>query len=440
MMADSPFCWPQSAQPAAVTRRVLMLSYFFPPSESVGAHRPAELYGRLPEFGWEPVAIVPEREGSPPGVIQTPDGSWMRRIEEAPAGSPLLQMRKGAGRLGSLVRVGKRLLRLFPPWHDEYAGWSYRVVGCAIEEGRRRKVDLVWATCNPFSLAPAALRVARALGVPCVIDLRDALPEYLHFPSGANHWFYRAMRGVDAVTAVAPCCATPELLVVRAGRPVSLILSGAWQAERIPAQPCPHFRLIHAGSLYGGRRNPEALLRALAMLAAEIPTFSADARVRFVGRDAPLMEGIPGYAEAAEMVEIFGQIPYRRVVEMTAESSVLLIINGDGYEVDDPLPGKFYDYLPFDAPILAFGGAGGILADALDWSGCGQWTGSVDAIVDFLHDCYTAWKTAGRVRAPRAPAALAYFSARRTAAETAEVLNATVEKREPACHPGPPWA
>jgi len=441
MTDGTPFCWPHSAEPvASARRRVLMMTYFFPPSESVGAHRPEELYKRLPEFGWEPIAVVPEREGSPGGVVQTPDGSWMRKVESAPAGSPLLQARKGAGRLGSLMRIGKQLLRLLPPWHDEYAGWSYRAIARAIQEGRRRRVDVVWATCNPFTLAPSALHVARALGVPCVVDLRDAFPAYLHFPPGTNHWFFRAMREVEAVTVVAPCCATPELLAVRDDRPINLILSGAWQNERIPAQPCAQFRIIHAGSLYGGRRNPRALLQALALLAAEIPGFTTDARVRFIGRDAECVRGIPGYAEAAEMVEILGQTPYRQVVEMTSESSVLLIINGEGYEVDDPLPGKLFDYLPFDAPILAFGGAGGILAAALDWSGCGQWAGSVEAIAGFLRDCYAAWKTTGRVRAPRAPEALDYFSARRTAAEMAEVLNATVEDRPPSCNPGPPWA
>lgn len=439
-------CYPVSAPLAAPRRKVLMLAYYFPPHEAVGSHRPEELYRRLPEFGWETILITAEREGTPPGVIQTPDRSWMRKVEEAErsgfSGNPLLQpaVRRGKGRLKPLIAAAKGLLRLFPPWHDEYTGWSYRIADRAIEEGRRQRVDLVWATCNPFTLAPAALNIARALGVPCVIDLRDALPSYLSFPRGTGHWFYRALRRVDAVVSVAPCCLTPETLAVRGDRPIYQVISGAWRTERVPARKSDVFRIIHAGMLYRGQRRPEMLFQALAALAREFPEFHTDARLRFVGGETALIAQAPGYDEVAEMCELLPTTPYREVVEMMAESSVLLIINGDSYELLDPLPGKFYDYLPFEAPVLAYGGAGGALAEILAWSGSGQWMDSVAEITAFLRKYYLAWKADGVVRLPRDPAALDYLSARRMAAENAELFNALVEGRAPACRPKPPWA
>ena len=118
-----------------------MLAYFFPPSEQVAAHRPVGLWRRLAEFGWEPVVLTAEREGTPPGVLQTPDGSWMRRVEEAQrqgvADNPLLhpRLRRGTGRLAPLIRAAKNFLRLFPSWHDEYTGWSYRLIDPAIAAG-----------------------------------------------------------------------------------------------------------------------------------------------------------------------------------------------------------------------------------------------------------------------------------------------------------------
>jgi len=438
--------YPVSALPAALGRKVLMLAYYFPPHEAVGSHRPYEIYRRLPEFGWETVLITAEREGTPPGVIQTPDGSWMRRVEEAQrhgfAGNPLLkpELRRGPGRLQPVIGAAKQWLRRFPPWHDEYTGWSYRLFDRAVAEGRRRGVDLVWATCNPFTLAPAALRIARALGVPCAIDLRDALPSYLSYPRGVNHWFYRALGQVDAVVSVAPCCLTPETLAVRGDRPIYQIISGAWRTERVPARQFDIFRIIHAGMLYQGRRRPEMLFQAMLALAREFPDFRKETRLRFVGAEVALIMQAPGFAEVAEMVELLPITPYREVVEMMAESSILLIINGSSYELVDPLPGKFYDYLPFEAPVLAYGGAGGALAEVLAWSGSGQWMNSVPGITDYLRQYYRAWKADGTVRCPRDPAALDYLSARRMAAENAEVFNALVESREPVCRPKPPWA
>lgn len=437
-------CYPVSAPPTDTRRKVLMLAYYFPPHEAVGSHRPYEIYTRLPEFGWEPTLITAEREGTPPGVIQTPDRSWMRTVEEAErhgSGNPLLKpgLRRGTGRLKPLIGTMKEWLRLFAPWHDEYTGWSYSLFDRAVTEGRRQGVDLVWATCNPFTLAPAALRIARALGVPCVIDMRDALPSYLSFPHSANHWFYRALRQVDAVVSVAPCCLTPETLAVRGDRPIYQVISGAWHTERVPARKSEVFRIIHAGMLYRGLRRPELLFEALTTLAREFPEFRQDARLRFVGGETALIAQASGFAEVADMVELLPTTPYREVVEMMAESSVLLIINGESYELLDPLPGKFYDYLPFEAPVLAYGGAGGALAEVLAWSGSGKWMNSVAEITADLRRYYQAWKAEGIVRAPRDPDALEYLSARRMAAENAEIFNAVVEGREPACRPKPPW-
>ena len=197
---------PQPAPDAPPTRRVLLLSYFYPPHAAVGAHRAEALARWLPDFGWTPTILTADRPGTAPDVLTTPDlGPDL--AGGVPGGTEGVKSR--------LLRPLKRLARFLPRWHDEYARWSYASVPRAIEEGRARGIDLVWATCNPFSATPAALQVARALGVPCVIDLRDALPAYLTHTVPALHWFYRAIRQADAVTVSAPANVTPALAAAR---------------------------------------------------------------------------------------------------------------------------------------------------------------------------------------------------------------------------------
>ncbi|HOS44632.1 MAG TPA: hypothetical protein PK794_13135, partial [Armatimonadota bacterium] len=192
-----PFCWPCAAAPATPSRRALLLAYYAPPHPSVASHRPEALSRWLPEHGWETTVVAPEREGTPEGIIQTPDPSWHRHLETASLTRELTRTRPGP--LGALMKRAKLALRRFPRWHDEFAAWSYGLVPRAIAAGRQRRVHLVWATCAPFSLAPAAVAVARALDVPCALDLRDPLPEHLRYTRGADHWFYRALAGARAV-------------------------------------------------------------------------------------------------------------------------------------------------------------------------------------------------------------------------------------------------
>ena len=274
--------WPQAAnaQPGE-QRRVLLLAYYFPPDEKIAAHRPEALYRYLGEFGWEPTVLTAERPHTPAGVLQTADDSWMHKVEaarQAGNNAPLWlkpEVRRGSGRLAPLVRAAKRLLRLLPAWHDEYTGWSYEMIPRAIAEGRQRKVDLVWATCNPFTTAPAALKIARALQVPCVINLRDPLNDYLFYPRNTSHWFYQAMRSAAAITIAVSACVTPELREVCPDKPFYTILSGSWHSESMPARAASVFTLLHPGTLYGGRRDPRMLFAALATLAAEAAGLSS---------------------------------------------------------------------------------------------------------------------------------------------------------------------
>lgn len=423
-----------------------MLAYYYPPSTAVAIHRPEGLCRHLPAFGWTPVMITPERAGSPAEVIQTPDRSFMRVLEEQrqrnqSAGMPVEpNWRQHQRWHTAFVQSVKRCVRQLPPWHDEYTGWSFRAINRAVAEGRQRKVDLVWATCNPFSLAPAALRIARALGVPCVVDLRDTLPSYLYLDYGAGHWFFQAMQHVDAVTLSAPSNAHPLLHAVYAGRPMYHILSGSWLAGAVPLARSTHFRLVHAGSLYGGQRNPQALLRACAELSDELPTFRRDARLCFIGPDADAVRQFPEYAQVGEICElVVGQSPAQQVQARLAEASVLLIINGGETELCDTVPAKLYELLCFDAPILSLGGVGGMHAELLRWCGCGRWTNDAAAMRDAIREWYLRWQVDGTVCAPRNPEATAYLTQARMAGEFAEVFSAVVEQRPVACRPAPPW-
>ncbi|HEY3417760.1 MAG TPA: hypothetical protein VGM23_12825, partial [Armatimonadota bacterium] len=169
------------------------------------------------------------------------------------------------------------------------------------------------------------------------------------------------------------------------------------------------------------------------------PEFQQDCRLRVVGEDSHFLPLHPDYRAIEPLCELLPPAPYGQVVEMMAESSVLLIFNLPATTYDDPIPGKFFDYLMFEAPVLAVAGTRGIIGDVLAWTGCGTWAETPAAIADFLRPLYLAWKRDGVVRAPRLAAAVEYFTQRRMTAEYAEVLNAAVETRSPRCAESPPW-
>jgi len=435
VMMDPAICWPATVEEAtpSPSRRVLMLAYFFPPHSAVAAHRPEALFRYLPEFGWTPTVITATGEGADPAIIRTPDIARLRGMHGGvPAG-------KAPGRFAPLLRTAKKLLRYFPPWRDEYASWSNSLFAHGVAAAGVQHIDLVWATCNPFSLAPAAIRLAQALGVPCVVDLRDTFPAYLTHTTPARHWFYQAIREADVLTLSAPANATSDLLQARTGRRPTTIVSGMWLPEVVPASPVDTFRIFYAGALYSGTRDIRPLLTAMRDLAGELPEFRTQARLQIVGGESAGVALLPEYRDVAEMCELVGALPHRQVEGLMAEASVLTIIKGSGFEHEDALPAKFFDYLPYAAPIVAFGGISGLLGDFLRWSRSGVWMSTADELTVFLRTHYQAWCNAGIVIQPRLPAALEYFTQRRMAGEFAAIFTALADGRAPSCRERPLW-
>lgn len=420
--------------------RALLLAYKFPPhSVGVAHHRPEALYKHLHRFGWDCDVITAEREGTPDDVVQTPDRSWVRSIRQE--GSPEAALKSRIGRnlhtgtgtvRREMIRRIKLLMRLSPKWHDEFAGWSYSIEDTIMETARERGSDVIWASCSPYTLAPVAVKCARKLGIPCVIDLRDPLPPYLHFPPGAGHWFYRALSRADAVTAASPCSITRELLEVRSGHlrsDVVTVPSGSWQDEKVAARKSDRFTLIHAGTLVDGGRSPQPLFEAVSLLADRLPSVREDLRMLFIGGDSQVVRSFPGYGAVSGMVELRGQTPYSEVKELMAHSAVLVIIKLDGEVYSDALPAKMYDYMPYEAPVLSFGMSGGLQGRLLEWSNAGRWLGTPADIASFIEDAYSEWKANGMVRRQRNAEAIEYLGQPRMAGDFAAIFSAVKEGR-----------
>ncbi|MCB1218351.1 hypothetical protein KDL44_13255 [bacterium] len=435
------YIFTETAQPSTEARgRALLVAYKFPPHDvGVAQHRPEGLYRHLGEYGWTCDVITAERPGTAADVVQTADRSWTRSVkEEGTAEAALKQRLTNGSRTGlgpfrrRLISNIKLLMRLQPKWHDEFAGWSYSIRETILTTARERGSEVLWVTCSPYTLAPVAVDCARKLGIPCVIDLRDPLPHYLHFPRGTGHWFYRALAAADAVTAAAPCCITEELLQVRtsAERPgIVEIPSGAWQHERVAMQPAEQFTLLHAGTLVGGGRSPQPLFEAVAMLRERIPELARDLRMLFIGGDSGVVRDFPGYEAVSSQVEIHGQKPYSEVKQLMATAAMLVIIKLDGDVYSDALPAKMYDYLAYEAPVLSFGMGAGLQGPLLEWSNAGRWLGSAAEIASFIEEHYRIWQRDGGVRRERNSEAIRYLGQPRMAGDFAAVFEAVKHGR-----------
>lgn len=144
-----------------MSRRLLYICPEYPPSRATGAIRAARFAAQLPAHGWDPVVLT-LRDGTPEVVTAAPD---------TPEATP-----------EPIRRVPLPLVpgaQAMPPFHSEWLpfGEALAQVPRMIRAGHAAIRDhapaaiMVNAPPNAFCLA--AGRLARAHGLPLVIDHRD---------------------------------------------------------------------------------------------------------------------------------------------------------------------------------------------------------------------------------------------------------------------------
>ena len=428
--------------------RVLLVTYYFPPSGGPGVQRVLKTVRYLREAGFEPVVLTVARGAAPsqdptllddvpPGVevvrTRAPDpiGLYGRLRGEEGAAAPTgaVDAAGPVARLGLWVRAN-----VFLP--DARVGW----VPFAVRAGKRvlkrafrehRPFAAVVTSGPPHSVHLVGQRLQR-VGTPWVADFRDpwtAINFYHDLPMSpaARALDARLERGVlrsaDAVTTVSPSWA--RRLEQTGGLPegaVRVVHNGVDERDLDAAEGAEvrrdAFVLAHVGSLYA-TRDPRAVWEAVRQLRAEgaVP----DLVVRLVGRTDPAVRAA---AEATGApVEAVDYVTHAEAVREMARAALLLLSIEPFPAEDGMITGKLYEYLASGRPVLGVGPPGGDAAGLLAEAGGGAVYARDDAdgVARAIRAHYAAWASG----APTAGAAwdrVAPYTRRAQTERLAEVV------------------
>lgn len=431
-------------------KRLLLVTYYFPPSGGAGVQRTLKWTKYLREFGVEPVVLTVEA-GAYPSLDPTlesdvPDGVEVIRTKaldpfgvygaltgrsrrEAVAVGSVADADGWAKRLGLWVRAN-----VFLP--DARVGWVPFARSAAYERIGRGDIDAVLTSGPPHSVHLVGLglrRQLRALGLRWIADFRDpwtGITFYDELPmtglaKGLDRRLERrVLRSADRVVTVSPTWARDlERQGDLQSGTIEVIENGFDPADFAGLQEpirADAFEIAHVGSLYAPR-NPEALWAAIARLRAEgaVPKL----RIRLVGRVDAVVEGALERHGLAEAVDRTPVVPHDEAVRAMARAGLLVLSIEDVRQDAGILTGKLYEYLASGRPVLALGPVGADADRLLRQSGGGTLRdrADVDGLAAEVRAHYEAW-AAGSPRAGAAPDALAPLSRRAQAGELAALV------------------
>ena len=414
---------PGEPGPGRPRRRVLLVTYEFPPSVLMGAQACAQIVRHLPRYGWEAIVLtVRERycEYTEPPVPVAYDGLIVR-TGVMPHPLALYRLSKGLlpGRptgdgardaaSDEPARVRRWMLSVLRV-PDEHTGWIVpaSVAGAGIV--RRLGVRQLLSSGPSWTNHLVGLVLARATGRPWTAHFRDPWTQVPGWKvvSPLSARMERALermvvRRADSVVCVTDAHAA-ELRRTYSDVPADRFVTipngydGAeWEGIAGDAgggREC--FVVTFAGNLYN-TLTPLPLFRALRALLDSGEVERGRIRIDLVGwcewargrRLADLAEEC-GVADA---VTVRGPVD-RAAMLRTYLASDLLLVLADGLPLQ--IPGKTYEYLRAGRPILALTSAGA-LADLLRRTRGGWVVDPADAagVTQALREAYRCWRDGG---------------------------------------------
>lgn len=429
-------------------RRVLVITYYWPPSGGSGVQRWVKFSKYLPSLGWQPVVYTPENPEMPStdmtlfGDIPNEAEIIKTRINEVYGiYRRLTGGKKGGGEvnpINSQKKTWKQNLAMalrgnlfIPDPRVSWVGPSVRFLKKYLAE---HPVDVIVTTGPPHSMHLIGLRLSRATGIPWIADFRDPWTrmfyfKHLHLGSWALRRHYslekQVLDGATRIIAVSPL--VRDEFMTMTDTPVDLITNG-YDPEDFeqPLEPDGFFNITHTG-LFAADGNPETLWQVLAEKCAEDAEFSRSMRIRLVGKtDTQITASIKAAGLGSNLVDL-GYRDHNVAVREQMNASMLILPLRKEPEYRATLPGKLFEYLASLKPVLGIGQKDGAMAQVLSETKAGEiwdWD-EKEGIRSFVDTCWMLYRTgSGWDRTENTE----QYSRRSTAARLARLLDSLTQQ------------
>jgi len=407
-------------------RKVLVISYYFPPSGGPGVQRVLKFVKYLPEFGWEPIVLTvkdgdfPARDESlldelPSGVQVFRTKIWepysiYRKLARMKKVEPLDVENIPGNRTGKGLR--RRFFdfvrsNLFIP--DARIGWRRIGVKKAIELVGKEGIGLIYSSSPPYTCSVIARDVKRKLGVKWVAGFRDPWTGFLNTPQRRGiakkmdaRYEYSCMKEADAIE-VAWEGIKEDILGKYAdvGGDKILCLPNGFDPEDFKHRGTNKrgkFTITYTGSMYGVR-NPESFLKAMEKLLREGKIEPANVRLVFVGRFGKEVRTMLEESRFRNSMEIVEYVSHGRAIEYMINADALLLVIDNTKDAARIIPGKVYEYLGARRPIIGIGDASSDAGKVISECGSGKMAGhgDIEGIGRIILEYYEKWRN-GEIR------------------------------------------
>jgi glycosyltransferase involved in cell wall biosynthesis len=356
-------------------KKLLFITYFWPPSGKATLHWPLKIIKHLPEFGWQPSVLTAEEDSfsyKDESLIKevSPDLQVFKSKSVEPfdlykkftgkkKDEPLIASETVSSENQSFSHKLSMWIRfnIFIP--DARVGWLLSAVPKGKEILANDNFDAVVSLGPPHSTHLAGYRLSKKFKLPFIPVLIDPWVDIVYYKSAKrskvsikvdNYLERKVLKYASKVVFVTKSTQEDYIKKYSFLDKKSFVLYWGYNEDTFQNQVENYNTeeeiITHAGNIFD-YQNPSGLWKRIRK---EIET-GRKIKLKLIGTVSPLVKKEIENNGLNEITEYLGFLPYSKMIEELKKSSYLLVCASEKRHV----PGKLFEYLRAGKPILAFG-------------------------------------------------------------------------------------
>ena len=376
-------------------KKVLIVTYYWPPCGGAGIQRWLKFSKYLPEYGWEPIVLTVDPKY---GSYQVFDASLEKEVSELNIEVHRTKSREVLNYFSKLF--GKKSLpqggvspkksfksnlmmfirrNFFVP--DPRRGWNRFAYKKALQLIREYNIEKVITTSPPHSTQLIGLKLKKRANIEWIADFRDPWTSIFIYEESGQLSFIRnyekslerkVVQRADKLITVGPTLKS-TLEEIRQKQDVHVITNGydhelSSPAERKSGADSNSLRIIYTGTM-NDQYDPFVFFEGLKLALAES---DLNISVDFYGSVSGIIrEKVRKMGLGEDTVRFNETISYSESLSEMRKSDILFLVIPKAKSEKLILTGKIFEYLATKLPILCIGPKDGDAADIINSTNSG---------------------------------------------------------------------
>lgn len=397
------------------SKKILIVSYYWPPAGGPGVQRWLKFAKYLPEFNWEPIIYTPENPSYPLlDESLNKEVSKELKVVKTKIWEPYQLAEKLSGS-NKKFKAGQFDVGENQSWKSKLSIWvrgnlfipdarvfwvtpSIKFLKKYIAE---HGINTLITTGPPHSMHLIGLGLKEENpNLKWIADFRDPWTEisyykHLKLTTWADEKHKKLERKILQTADITLATSFIDAQNFRGkGANAICITNGYDEEAQNQTEVTNHkFTLSYIGVLEQ-LRNPQNLWEVLESLVTENSDLKSDLEIRFVGKIDDKIQNQLAVLSLNENIKNLGYLPHDLALKEMQTSDVLLITNFPEEKSKGIIPGKLFEYLATRKQIISFGVKGSDVEKILSDTKAGQHFDyqEKNAIKAYILQVYQAWK------------------------------------------------